>query len=105
MKKLLLSLLLVSTSSMAENNITKALKEDPWPVYKCTLLVNDKEVLTTTNKEEYKSYSMHPRNMHVYTYPISESAAFRLVVSDNQATGIMYHNNEIVSTYSGTCTK
>ena len=72
MKKLLLSLLLVSTTSMAENSITKAIKEDPWPVYKCTMQVNDKEVLTTTNKEEYKSYSMQPSNMHVYTYPISE---------------------------------
>lgn len=105
MKKLLLSLLLVSTTSMAENSITKAIKEDPWPVYKCTMLVNDNEVLTSTNKEEYKTYSMQPRNMHVYTYPISDAATFRLVVSDKQATGIIYHNNEIVSTYRGTCTK
>ncbi len=109
MKRSLMLAVLLSFQVSA-NPITDAIKENPWPVFKCEIDVNGKPVKTVTNSTEYNQYTLVQG--HQYTSTISDGASLVVYVDGKPshgfvytATAIIYKGEYIVSTYPGVCTK
>lgn len=113
MKKVfLLGALLFSTSVLASNPITEAVKEQAWPMYTCTMDVNGKEVITETNDIQYARYSI-ATGTEMFSYDVSETASLSLLIDRTQiykeketygAIAYLYNGNAIVGKFLGKCT-
>jgi hypothetical protein len=109
MKHVIGAVLLVASSSVLANPIIDAVKEKAWPIYKCSLNVEGKDVLTTTNDQEYNRYELTAEN-HMYVSTINDSSELVLLVNrehnkdgDITVQGVIFKGVKPISTYSGFC--
>lgn len=109
----LLGALLFSTSVLADNPITDAVKDNAWPLYNCTVNVNGQEVKTITNDKQYSKYALGDR-VEMFTYPINADSELTLVVDTSQlgmegnnyyAQALLYKGKQLIGNYKGYCTK
>lgn len=112
MKRLIGIALLVASSSVLANPITDAVKEQAWPVYKCTMQVNNSTVITETNDTQYTQYKMIGASQEMFIYPIGDNSDLTLIVDNTYyhkdqkqfgAIAYIYKNKEIIGQYPGNC--
>lgn len=109
----LLGALLFSTSVLANNPITEAVKDQAWPLYQCTIDVNGQEVQTETNEQQYTKYSLAAMNQEMFIYPIGDNSDVTLVITKPDgilnstdkivAIAYIYKDKQVIGKYPGYC--
>lgn len=108
----LLGALLFSSSVLANNPITEAVKDQAWPLYQCTIDVNGQQVQTETNDTQYSKYQLVGFGQEMFIYPIGDNSDVTLMVtkpddinSTNKlgAIAYIYKDKVIIGKYTGYC--
>lgn len=110
---ILLGALLFSTSVLANNPITEAVKDQAWPLYKCTIDVNGQTVETLTDETQYTKYQLIGMGQEMFIYPIGDNSDVTLMVTKPDsilnntskigAIAYIYKDKVIIGKYVGTC--
>lgn len=108
----LLGALLFSTSVLANNPITEAVKDQAWPLYQCTIDVNGQEVITVTDETQYTKYQLVGMGQEMFIYPIGDNSDVTLMIDKSgilNSTGklgaiaYIYKDKAIIGKYIGSC--
>lgn len=109
----LLGALLFSSSVLANNPITEAVKDQAWPMYKCNIDVNGQDVETVTDETQYTKYQLIGMGQEMFIYPIGDSSDVTLIIDKlgvmkNEtgklgAIAYIYKDKQVIGKYTGSC--